>query len=470
MNKIGLFLVLGLMLAVFAGSASAVLTLTSNPMIGSTSQQRGENASVSLTLTNNETSDVPASLTFTPITADGTTAANALEREYTSATDKITFSNSTLTVPANSTPLTVTVTGFVPRDFDSIRVSDIDVPFKIGTITATYGSGLTATTALYMIAENGLLFDKVKITVGDSTDTVNDGDTVKELKPKDVLSIEVSAESKFDEDDWDYDIESAAATIQIDDSDFDLDEDEDLSDLGPKESDSVTFSNIVIDDEADGSYDLEITVSGTDENNAVHGEYMVVTLKVERESHEVIVTKAQLTKPIVKCVDGEFEKTDAKISVFNSGKRDEEDTVLEAVISDLDLTVSKDSITLDKDDAATYTLSLQVPEGTKAGTYDVDMIAYAVSGIETGRKTVPLTVEGCVNVTTATAVTATTGTATTAAGTTATTVTATAPTARISSKSPFTETNTYLYVLGGVVIVLLGSTIWIGIKLAALAK
>ena len=477
MNKIGLFFVLGLMLAVFAVSASAVLTLTSNPMIGSSSQQRGLNSSVSMTLTNNETSDVPASLTFTPITADGTTAANALDREYTSTTDVVTFKNSTLnvitaiTVPANSTPLTVTVTGFVPRDFDSVRVGDIDVAFKIGTITATYGSGLTATTALYMVAENGLLFDSVKITVGDSTDTVQDGDTVDELKPGNMLDLEVSAESKFDEDDWDYDIENVEVAAEIDDSDFDFDESEDLSDLSPKDTDSVTFSNIVVDTEADGSYDLVVTVSGTDENGAVHGESMTVELKVERETHEVIITKAQLTKPTVKCVDGEFEKTDAKISVLNIGKRDEEKASVEAVISDLDITVSKDSLTLDKDDAATYTLSLQVPKGTKAGTYDVDVIAAAVNGVETDSKTLSLTVEACAATTATTTATATTGTtATTTAGTTATTVTATAPTARISSKAPFTETNTYLYVLGGVVVVLLVSTIWIGIKLAALAK
>jgi len=453
MNKIVLFFVLGLMLAVFAGSANAVLTL-SNPTIGGTSQQRGLNASATLTLTNNETTDVNVVLAFTAVATD-----SATERAYTNT---ISFSNTTLTVPANSTPLTVTVTGLVPADFDGVNSYLEETAFKIGTITAT--GGATATAILNMQAENALEFDKVKITVGESTDTVEDGDAVDELKPGDLIDIEVSAESKYDEDDWDYDIEDVEVTAEIDDSDFDLDEDEDLSDLSPSDSDSVTFSNIAVDTEADGNYDLIITLSGFDENGALHGEMMVVELKVERETHELVITKAQLTKPTVKCVDGEFEETDVKVSVLNTGKRDEEDAIIESVIADLELQALKDSITIDKDDAGTYTFSLQVPEGTEAGTYDVDVIAYARPDIETDRETLSLTVEACSA--TATTATATTGTAATATSGT----TATAPTARITSKTPFTETSTYMYVLGGVVVVLLGSTIWIGIKLAALAK
>lgn len=465
MNKLGLFFVLGLMLAVFAGSANAVLTLSS-PTMGGTSQYRGLNASATLTLTNNETTAVTAVLTFAPVGTD-----SATERAYTNT---ISFSNTTVTVPANSTPVTVTITGLVPADFDGVNADFDATAFKIGTITASYAS-TTATAALNMQAQNGLEFDYVKIMLADAIeDTVKDGETVDELKPNDRLSIEVSAESKFKDSHWDYDVESVNAAILVDNSDFDIDENEDLSDLSPGDTDSATFSNLVVDPKASGTYNLVITLSGTDENGAVHGETMTVKLKVERETHELIITKAQLTKPTVKCTDGEFEKTDAKVSVLNIGKKDEEDAAVEAVISDLDLTVSKDSINIDKDDAGTYTITLQVPEGTKAGTYDVDVIAYAVADSETARRTLSLTVESCAaeaTATTATATTATTtGTATTA--TTGTAATATAPAARITSTGnvPFTETNTYMYVLGGVVVVLLVSTIWIGLKLAALAK
>ena len=467
MNKLGLFFVLGLMLAVFAGSANAVLTL-SNPTIGSETQPRGayDDATLTLTSTNDSGNVSVTNIQFAPVMAE-----SATDRAYTATALNISFSNSTATVTANQT-LDITVRGLIPTDFDAVNSKFEATPFKIGRITVAYGSGLTAFADVYMQAESALKFDKVKITVGESTNTVEDDDSVDELKPGDMLDIEVSAESKFDEDDcddndWDCDIEDVEVTIEIEGCDFDLDEDEDLSDLSPEDSDSVIFSNIVVDDEADGSCDLTITVSGTDGESALHGETMTVNLKVERETHEVIITKAQLTKPTVKCIDGEFEKTDAKISVLNIGKRDEEEAAVEAVISDLELQVTKEELILDSDDAATYTLSLQVPEGTKAGIYDVDVIAYAVLGAETDRETLSLTVESCT-----VAAATTTATTTGATATTGTAATATAPAARITSTSnvPFTETNTYMYVLGGVVVVLLGSTIWIGIKLAALAK
>ena len=469
MNKLGLFFVLGLMLAVFAGSANAVLTL-SNPTIGSATQPRGayDDATLTLTSTNDSGNVSVTNIQFAPVMAE-----SATDRAYTATALNISFSNSTATVTANQT-LDITVRGLIPTDFDAVNSKFEATPFKIGRITVAYGSGLTAFADVYMQAESALKFDKVKITVGESTETVKAGKTVDNLKPGDLLDIEVSAESKFDEDDcddndWDCDIEDVEVTIEIEGCDFDLDEDEDLSDLSPEDSDSVTFSNIVVDDEADGICDLTITVSGTDGESALHGETMTVNLKVERDTHEVIITKAQLTKPTVKCVDGTFERTDAKISVLNIGKRDEDEAAVEATIADLDLLVSKEELTLDSDDAATYTLGLQVPEGTKAGIYDVDIIAYAVLGAETDRQTLSLTVESCTAAVTTTA-TATTATTTGATATTGTAATATAPAARITSNTPFTETNTYMYVLGGVVVVLLISTIWIGVKLAALAK
>lgn len=465
MKKLAMLFVFGLMLAVLAGVSNATLTL-STPTIGSSDQQRDENASATLTLTNNETTAAAVSaITFS------TVGANTLTDRVYSHT--LTFSNTTPSVPASGTA-TLSVTGLVPVDFDGVNANLEAVSFKIGTLTVTYTGGATATADVYMQARNALDLKKVEITVngGESTKTVSDGDTVKSLKPGDLLSIDVTGKNVYNNNDYDVAVQSITANAKVDDSNFDLDEDQDMSDLDAGSDDTVTFSDVVIDDSASGTYDLKISLYGTDENGAYMGGAMTVKLKVERDNHELDITKAQLTKPTVSCVDGVFETTDVKVGVKNIGKHDEDSASVEAVITDLNIDVTKDSLSIGKDDSATYTLSVKIPAGTKPGVYDMDVVAYALSDVETARKTLQLTVGSCAAAQTTTVTTATTATTTGTTATTGTAATATAPVAKITSTSnvPFTETSTYVYVLGGVVVVLLISTIWIGVKLAALAK
>ncbi len=336
--------------------------------------------------------------------------------------------------------------------------SNIESAFAIGTATAT-GQGpngaVTGQQGMEMQARNRLEIKRVRVSINGAEESAKDGDTVDKIKPGDKLDFEVDVESRFSDRDDDPDINNVDVTMKVDDSDLDIDESEDAGDIGPDEDDTVKFDTQDVDDDADeGRHTLTVTATGTDDNGARHAHKIEIELEVERESHEVVIRRADLAPSRITCTTGR-RASDIRVTAVNIGRRDEKDAAIEVNQVDFGFSDKKQDIELDEDDSVSRSFSINVPSTAKAGTYTVEVRAMYDNSIETDSKTLSLIVDNCepaantsVPVTPAPVVTQ-------PPVTTPTNTQTVTPAKKVSETSSFTESDSYVWLLGGGIVVAL---------------
>ena len=234
-------------------------------------------------------------------------------------------------------------------------------------------------------------------------DQDDDGRTIgDEAKPGDEVEIDIEITSNFTNSDEDadgdeIDIEDIEVTVTIegiDDGD-DIDEELDSFDLGPGDDDGGKIRFIVPEEVGEGDYDITIEVEGEDTNGTTHRVEMTLTLQVEKEKHEVRITRAQLSPEQVKC----SRNAQLGVTAVNTGQEDEEDNVLTVTSSALGLsftdTYDVQEGEFDDDMKYTKTYSFTVPKGIEPDTYPILVRSTYDDGDESVSKTVNLIVEEC---------------------------------------------------------------------------
>lgn len=373
-----------LMVALFAFGVSAVQI--ASPTIGNENQDRIKNVATSFTVTNNN------SVAMTGITFS--LGAGAENTKYA-----LTVSGPT-TIAANSAQ-TYTINGTVPLDHPGVDSTLSENPVKIGTVsvTGTTSAAETATADLLMQAVNQLRIKKARIDCDTKSQSVDDGDRIKNLKPGMDCSLEVEVENLFDDNDNDNlktgDVSFDTVDIKLDtsDSDIDLDEDDDISGLDAGDEDSIT-ADLQIDAEADdGSISIDIRMSGRDDNGALHGEQLDFRMEIERLSHDIQIRQITVTPASV----SNCEASNVKISanVLNGGKRDEDESAVEVVASDLSFSKKIENIVLDKDDSTSATFDVPVAKGAKAGVVRIDVKTYFDGTAPSNSGSIELAINGC---------------------------------------------------------------------------
>lgn len=220
------------------------------------------------------------------------------------------------------------------------------------------------------------------------------GDEEKdEVRPGTSLEFDFRIENLFLDDDLDIDGVSVKVTIfDIDDGE-DIDEESDDLNLNPEE---IETANVKLDiplKVEEGTYDVEILVTGEDTENVEHTVKWNLEVGVEKDSHDVLISSAYLTKSKISC----YGTTTLKANILNLGGKDE-DVKLEAKNSDLGFDYLNDDITLVEDpydDDNEYSLSrtITVEEGTKPGTYPIEVNVYIFGNVLFAQKEAILTVE-----------------------------------------------------------------------------
>jgi len=199
-------------------------------------------------------------------------------------------------------------------------------------------------------------------------------------------------------DDEDIDINDITVKVtieEIDDGD-DLEEESKEFDLDAGENVDVdVFFNIPISVLQD-TYDVVIEVEGEDENRNTHSAEMNLKLKIDKESREIIVSKASLFPEKIKC-SGSSVLT---ATIKNIGARTEKDAKIEIINSDLGINVVKTNIELDEDpfdadNEFTKKLTINIDRGTEAKKYPIEVKAYIQEGILWETRTANLEVEAC---------------------------------------------------------------------------
>jgi hypothetical protein len=428
LTLISMVLLLGI--ALLASVANAQLTVSS-PALGSKSAQAETNVSASVTVTNT-----------------GTVTVNSIAVSSTAGSQYLIGFSGAPTSLAPGASATFTMSGFLSKDLSAVDNNLAENPITIGTIVVNGNNGTATSTSAPITAqvENELEIKDVIITVNGETDhNLEDGDDLKDLKPGDKLSIKVNLENNFDEDD-DVDIEDIDVAIELD-SDFDTGDDSDTIDsISANDDDSIDFNDITIEDEASGSYTLEITARGhrDDATGSIHGEKIKIDLKVERESHEIAIRSASLSPTTLACGVTTFN---AKVSAVNIGKSNEDEVAVEVSIPALSIVERKENIEVDKSDEFSRTIPVSIPANTKPGTYNVELRTFWDTELESDMHTIPLKVTDCTTTTTTPVVTPPT--------TTTPVVTTPVVTSHASSTSSFWDTGLGITTLiAGIIIAL----------------
>jgi len=397
------FALMIMLVALLAVNASALQI--SAGTLGSSNQDRISGVSTTITITNNDTVNTVTGIVLST-TADTTKYG-------------LQFTPSTIATLAPNAVATVTVTGKVPLDHNAVEASKSasdylkEKVFKIGTITANADNSVTATNDVNMQAVNQLSIKKARIDCSDSlfntgeskTKTLDDGDKVENLRPGMDCTLEIELENKYDQDDdqdangndlkiGDIDFDTLSVDVETDDDDvIDINVDDTLDDLSADDTDSLTADITIEEDADDKSYDLDIFVSGKDSNGAIHGEKILVTLEVDRLSHDIVIRRLDISPTKMEnCKDSTLQISS---TIANFGKRDDDDVAVKIDVADLNLKKEVNDITLDKDDSTNVALSLVVPSSTKPGLYTGLMHTYFDNSAPSNSRSFEFTVEKC---------------------------------------------------------------------------
>jgi hypothetical protein len=409
-------IVIALILALLcAGVANAALTISS-PTLGGADQERGQN--VQTTFTVQDAGYVGARDVSVTLTSN---SGYSLMFDDNSTVKSVHL--------VNSTAVSVTIKGYVPLNHDAVNSNLDPVALQVGTISAE-----SATANVNMQAANHLELNKIKFNVAGKTTTVSDGDEVKDAKVGDDLSIDVTVENTYAGESSDHtniNIKDAKIRVKSQDKDFDLNEDDTTSvDYDSKET--VTFSGLEVAlDTPDSTYDVDVTADGRDKNGARMGQKATISFVVKRNSHEIMIESASLSRSTVNC---DTPTTDVYVTVDNIGTHDESSMAIGVESSALGISQRTSAFSLDQDDTTSRTITLS-PKLDKPGTYTVDVVTYWSSSIESNRKTLSLVVGSC------TPVTPTTPTSTVVVTPTPVTTPTTTPTTPVVTPQPTTPVN-----------------------------
>jgi len=304
----------------------------------------------------------------------------------------------------------------VPSRLDAVTSTTLkESPFKVADLlfsgNLSNGSILLTSTNLQMQRENKLEVDDVIICVNDRCTTADDNDDVKNIRPGDKITIEIKVENRYsDSDREDVDFDDVEIEFEIDDDDFSEDDNENLGDLSADDDDSETFSFTIEDDVDDGTYDLIVRVFGRDEHGSFHGEEIEIDLEVERNDHDVEIRDAFLNPTKLACG---ADSTRITFTFTNIGRRDEDETVVEVLVDDLNIKERIGPFELDEDDSRTESIALSFPEDFERKTYNVVVRTLYDLNVPSDQRIIELVAEECGGDSTDTSVSTTTGTTTT---------------------------------------------------------
>lgn len=400
--KNNIAMILLAVLAVLSATAVSAQLTVSDVTFGDASQERNENVSRTITVTNPTASPV----TFDKLTFISPTGADLSQFKFvvsltgntvTQSGNTFTFVTTPVSVAGNNGQVQITFQAFVPKNHNAVDAGLNEVASQIATASAFSGATAVTTTAgkVSMQAKNKLTVDDMNIIVNGESQSISNNERVDNLKPGDKLDLEVVVKNQYsDRSDIDIDIDDVVVDVISSDLDeLDLDEEEDIGTLGAKSDDSATFKFDVEDDTDDATYTLTVKVSGVDQNGAKHGEVQTIRLKVERETHDISFKRVEVVPSSVECDGSRLVTVDATLT--NIGKRDEDNVVVQADVPQLKFSKKLTGLKLDDGRSKTVQFAIDVPEDSNAGTYRVELASFFENTIKSHAKSVSFDVAQC---------------------------------------------------------------------------
>lgn len=400
------------------------------------------------------------------IANSGTVALTSTDASLSSITDQ-TLYNVRLEKPAtgtvakadSSSPYRITVQ--IPNSLDAIDDNFARVQKTIGqiswTATSLYGTA-TAKSTITVQAQNLLIVPEIKARVNSRGEQITKGDTLT-VKPGDKISFEATIRNDFSTS-TKIDIQDVTLTVRLDEND--LRYTETVNKRRIQSGAEITMSlgrDLEIKPETNaGSYTVFVEAKGTDENGAKHGEQWTFTIDVEKENHAIKFKSLYLTDENIGCLD---RTTRMLATIWNLGEEDEDNAAIEIKAPSINYTEKRNGISLRSGRTADEeTFLIPIPASFTGGKVEVTARALYDNNAETEVIKKIVNVESC----TPKNETATTKTIT-PGQVVAQPITNGARITRETSATPFTETPTYMAILGGAAVLLSGMVVTLIIKL-----
>ncbi|MGM5483093.1 MAG: hypothetical protein ACQESF_06515, partial [Nanobdellota archaeon] len=173
-------------------------------------------------------------------------------------------------------------------------------------------------------------------------------------------------------------------------------EEEEIGKLDPEEEDSVTLKFDIPEETDEDTYDLELEITGEDEDGTDYEIILDIEVDVEKEDDDIIFKRAQLQPTTVSC----YRDVTLRVEVKNIGA-DDQDGVELAVengalgISDSQFFDLEEGDYDDDDTEYEKTYNFDIDDSINEGTYDIEIKAYYEDSGKYELKRLPLTVRDC---------------------------------------------------------------------------
>jgi len=249
-------------------------------------------------------------------------------------------------------------------------------------------------------AEPRIFFSDVDVKVGGKTDkNLKDGDNIDdEAEPGDTVEFRIEVQSNFtNQDNLDVENIEVEVTIEeIDDGD-DLDDTARDFDLRPGRDKRSTLKFTLPLELDEDDYQVVIRAEGEDENGTDHTIEMTLSLEVEKDRHNLMITRNTLSPAEVTCGRRNVQ---LNVNVINIGEEDEEDVEFHILSSDLGIDFTEQIYELtaepnEDESKIAKTYNFKVPGDAEAGSYPIIFRAIFNDGRDKTEESATLTVNEC---------------------------------------------------------------------------
>ncbi len=323
----------------------------------------------------NETKSVTFTLRNTGNTPlSGITLSSSADSSF-----EMQFSEITSLAPGEEKEITATI--FVPFD------TTIEDRVNLGSLVIGSDQLSDATFNSFFLLDVGsyLSLEKVRTKVETTTQTISeDGDIIDEkARPLEKVELDVEVENLWksernEEIEFD-DVEVELKVFAIDKDDEDIEftsETVSLDFEGNERKHTFHFEFLVPVETDDGTYDMEIKLTGTDDEDNDYEVIWNIDLEVDRDSHDLIISEYSLSPSQVSCEGSSL----ADIEISNLGKNDEDYVRFTLKNSELGIDEVKSRFEIEADieedeirHRETVPLSISNPSD---GTYPVELRVY----------------------------------------------------------------------------------------------
>jgi len=165
-----------------------------------------------------------------------------------------------------------------------------------------------------------------------------------------------------------------------------------MGDIKDGDDEKITFTFKTprdLDDE--DTFDVDITVTGEDENDAEHTASLSFEVVIKRDKHEIVVESVDVRPASLRCE----ESIQVTVEMRNIGQEDEDEVAIKLQFDEINYEKGFRNLELDTDDRTTRSFTIPLNNPLPAGDYFLDIITYYDTTKETDSFIEKFTAFGC---------------------------------------------------------------------------